>query len=98
MQQATLMNLQYQASKGNSSFPLMQIILLQSVHNLDEEYPFYLQIDLEDFSMCNTDTVNKISNNLNHYHSKYLSTFLCSALSKDLSLSKCRQKVIYMLL
>lgn len=59
MQQATFVNVQYQASKGNPSFLLMQIILLQSARNLDKEYPFYLQIDLEDFSTCSIDTVNK---------------------------------------
>lgn len=40
MQEATFVNLQYLASEGNSSFLLMQIILLQSVHKVDEEYPF----------------------------------------------------------
>lgn len=53
--QATFVNLQYQASKGNSSF-LIQMVVLQSVPNLDEEYPFYLQTDLKDFSTCNIDT------------------------------------------
>lgn len=53
---------------------------------MDVEDPFYLQIDLKDFSTCNIDTTNKgVSDNLNHYNLKYLSTCFCSAFSKDFS-------------
>lgn len=58
--QVSFLNLQY-CSKGNFSLLLMQIPLLRSMHNLDEEYAFYFQIDLEDFST----PVNKGISNLN---------------------------------
>lgn len=49
----------------------MQITLLQSVLHVDEEYPFYLQVDLKDFSTCNTCAISKAVSkgisNLNYY-------------------------------
>lgn len=53
---------------SDTSLLLMQTILSQSVLHVDEEYPFYLQIDLEYFSTCNAfRAVSKGISNLNYY-------------------------------
>lgn len=53
---------------GSSSLLSMQITLSQSVLHVDEEYPFYVQIDLRDFSTCNAyKVVSKGISNLNYY-------------------------------